>query len=108
MQAAGDFRYKISIQSLVESRDAMGGSVESWTTLYANVPAAIDDFTGREKFHVESDREISYLQKRMRIRYINGLTAKHRIIYNNIIYDIVRIEELGFREALRFTVQSAK
>lgn len=108
MQAAGEFKYKIAIQTLTQSRDAMGGVVEGWTTQYANVPAAIDDFTGREKFHVESGREISYLQKRIKVRYIRGLTAVHRIIYDGTVYDIVRIETLGFREALRFTVQSAK
>lgn len=108
MLAAGELRYKIAIQALVSSRDAMGGTVETWTTQYANVPAAVDDFTGREKFHVESDREISYLQKRIKIRYIRGLSPIHRIIHDGVVYDIVRIEELGFREALRFTVQSAK
>lgn len=108
MIPAGKFKYKISIQSLVVSRDAMGGETEAWVTQYANVPAFVEDFTGREKFHVESAREISYSQKRMEIRYIKGLNTIQRILYNGIVYDVVRIEELGFRESIRFTVQSAK
>lgn len=108
MIPAGKFKYLISIQSPSTSRDAMGGVVETWITKYANVPAFVEDFSGREKFHVESSREVSYEQKRIEIRYLKGITKVDRIVYDTLVYDILRIEQLGFRESTRFTVQLAE
>lgn len=108
MIPAGKFKWKVTIKALVITRDAMGGTVESWTNVYANIPAFVEEFSGREKFHVESAREMSYNQKRVETRYIRGINKTHKILYDSELYDILRIETIGFREGSRFTIQLAE
>lgn len=108
MMPAGDFKYIVSIMSYVQRRDAMGGMTGSWVAKYSNLPAFVEDFAGKEKYSDESSRDINYARKRIKIRYIKAVTVRDRILYDGEQYDILRIEQLGFREATRFLVELAK
>ncbi len=109
MMPAGLLKHKVSIQRHVVTRDEMGGVVSEWSTLYANLPAQVEDYSGREKFHAESEREITYTIKTARIRYIDGLTTKDRVLYAGKAYDILKVEDnIDFRESVRITMQLAK
>lgn len=108
MLAAGSFKYRITIQELTINRDAMGGVTETWINKYSNLPAAKRELSGREKFHAKSDREISYDSKIFEIRYIKGITKIHRVVYDSMYYDIVRVQEVGFREGIDLTIQLAE
>lgn len=105
---AGSLDRRISIQQRVIVRDAMGAPKESFSVQYGNVPANVKPFLGKEKFHVESARELSYKQYKFTIRYKAGITEKHRIVYEGQNFDILFIAEEGRREALVITAQVAK
>ena len=47
---AGVFRRRVTIQSRIDSQDAAGGVISSWTTTWGNIPAAIDEAGGKEFF----------------------------------------------------------
>lgn len=106
--AAGEYDRRITIQRFAITRGSAGSLVESWINLYSNVPARVKPFTGREKFHPESEREISYKTNRFTIRYIAGLTEKDKIIYEGKSWDILNFAEIGRKEALEITAQVAK
>lgn len=105
---AGLLDRKINIEQLNVTRDAMGATIESYTIQYKNVPAAVKNYTGREKYHVESAREISYKQIKFVIRYIAGLTNKHRIYFEGEYFDILHIAEIVRRQGLEILAQIAK
>ena len=107
MIAAGSLDRRISIQQCNITRDAMGAAKESFTTQYANVPAMFKALTGREKYKVESAREIGYFQARFTIRYIAGLTKKHRILFEGEYYDILNISEMVRRQGQEILAQKA-
>lgn len=105
---AGNLDRRINIEQLVVSRDAMGGANPSYAIQYGNIPASVKAFTGREKYKVESAREMSYKQIKIVIRYINGITNKHRIYFEGQYYDILYISEMIRREGLEILAQLAK
>jgi len=92
----------------VITRNSMGEAVEGFAIAYQNVPAAAKPFTGREKFHVESGREIAYKQIKFTIRYISGLNEKHRIVYEGENFDILWIEEVALREGINILAELAR
>jgi head-tail adaptor len=108
MIAAGDLDRKITIQRIAITRDSIGGTVEGYVNLHVNVPARVEAYNGREKFHEHSDREISYRQRIFKIRYISGLLATDRIVYNGENWDIQRIDEPDRRATLRIFAQVAE
>lgn len=105
---AGQLDRRITIQQQVITRDAMGAPVEGFSSQYKNVPAAIKPLSGREKFHVESQREMTYRQYKFTIRYILGLTERHRIVWDGYNWDILYMAELGRREGWEILAQIAK
>lgn len=106
--AAGSLDRRIHIQERIITRNQMGEPKEQFSIRYPNVPAALKPFTGREKFNVEAAREISYKQYRFVTRYISGLTAKHRIIFEGEVYDIVYLAEIPRRQGWDIYTQLAK
>lgn len=108
MISAGNFKYLITIQTPIQVRDGIGGVTTTWIVKHANVPAIVQDYSGREKYHVESSREITYDKKRVEVRYMTGIKTTDRILYDGQFYDIVMIEQLGFRESTRFVMELAK
>lgn len=108
MIPAGSLDRRLTIQKSVTTRDASGAAIESFQTVYANVPAMIKPSSGREKFHVESGREIAYKQYRFVIRYIAGLTPKHRVVFEGENYDILFLAELPRREGWDIYTQVAE
>lgn len=108
MMPAGMLDRKINIEQLVVTRDGMGSAIEQYSTQYANVPANMKPFTGREKYKVESAREMTYKQYKFTIRYIAGLTQKHRILFEGEYYDILFIADIGRRQDVEILAQLAE
>lgn len=108
MVSAGKLKYLITIKTPQPSRDAMGGEIISWVVKYLNLPAFVEDYGGKEKFHAESLREVSYDRKRIEIRYMTNIKVTDKVSYLGLDYDIIRVEQLGFRESTRMTVELAE
>lgn len=74
---AGPLRHRISIQAPGETLLAGGETAIAWSEL-AEVWASIEPLSGREFFlaqQVQSD-----ITLKVRIRWLAGVTAKHRIV----------------------------
>lgn len=85
---AGRLRHVITIQQATETRDSVGAIIRTWAT-YDTVRASIEPLNGREYFNASQvQAEVS---TRIRVRYLDGLTSKMRILFGSRIYDIKAI-----------------
>ena len=85
MIRAGELRHIIEIQERTESTDGYGGKLFTWTE-FATVRAKFAPIKGRELTAAKA--EYSEGTVRFYIRYLSGVTAKMRIIYNGQVYEI--------------------
>lgn len=87
MSRAGRYRHRVDIQDWVEVRDPeTGGYVESWVTVFTNVPAEIAPASGREFLAAAAVQ--SEIIARIVIRRRPGLKARQRILHNGDIYNV--------------------
>ncbi len=92
---AGDLRHRLRIESRSLSRDAAGGTLETWT-LYAEAWAAIEPLRGREFFAAEGMN--AELTTRLRLRYLAGVTPEMRAVGpDGTLYDIKTVIDIGGR-----------
>lgn len=88
---AARFRTKITLQSRVETSDAMNEVVityKDFKTVYASIkPLAGKEFTAAQLPQAEISHEIE-------IRWIPGVTTKHRIALGARFFDIVSVANL--------------
>ena len=83
---AGDLRHRIDFQVETETADGMGGKNLTWAAVYRAVPAAIWPVSSRERLdNLKLESEITH---KIRVRYISGITSKHRIKYGTRTFDI--------------------
>jgi SPP1 family predicted phage head-tail adaptor len=98
----GELRYKITIQSLVVTKDAFGAAVETYSdlvTLRANVKL----LSGNKD--VEND-EIFSPQTRQFITYFRSeITETCRVVYSGKSYRILSISEIGFKDSLQINAE---
>lgn len=84
-------RHRVSIQELVEVQDTTTGAVtRGWEDVYTNVPAEV--LTGPGKEFVQSGATQGEITARINMRWFDGLTQKHRIVWDTKIFNIVSIE----------------
>ncbi len=96
MAVAGKLRHRIEIQSVVFTKDAVGGVVENFAK-FADAWAEIQPITGEEFF--ESQRVDAELTHRIRMRHIDGIEPKFRVLFGARVFDIQRVmqmQERGF------------
>jgi SPP1 family predicted phage head-tail adaptor len=43
-----ELRHRVTIESLTQTRDALGGVIETWSAVASDVPAKIEYISGRE------------------------------------------------------------
>lgn len=82
---AGRLRHRIAIQIRSSSQDSYGQPVETWTTQHIRW-ASIEPLQGREFF--SADQVNSEVSVRIRMRYLAGITAGMRVLYDNEPYNI--------------------
>lgn len=105
MIQAGRMDRQIVIQAASESRDAAGGAILSWST-FATVWAERHDLVGREYF-TAGQSERAEIESTWRIRYLNGLTNKHRFTHGGETYDIESIAVIGRNEGMELRAVKA-
>jgi len=99
---AGKLDRRIKIQRRVETQNAIGEAVISYTLL-AEVWAQKEFLSGRELFTAAQfvpEGQVTY-----RIRYLKGVDEKCRIVDNEDTYDIIYIAEIKRREGLAITAK---
>ena len=83
---AGLLRHRITIQSVAEAQNSLGEAIETWST-FATVAASVDPISSRERIAaMQLEEPVSY---RARIRYLAGVTAKMRVLFDGVVYKIV-------------------
>ena len=87
---AGQLRHRVTLQTVTETRDAVGGIVESWATT-VTLWAAVEPLRGREFFQARAEQ--AGVDTRIRIRYRSGLTPKMRVTWGSHAYDIEAVIE---------------
>lgn len=99
---SGKLDRRITIQNRVETQNTLGEAVISYTT-FAQVWAEVVPLRGREYF--TAAQTVPEAQLRIRIRYMTGVTEKHRIVYEGVNCDILHIAEIGRKEGLEIMVK---
>jgi len=92
---AGLLRHQITIETVSESQDSSGAIVSAWST-HAVVMAAYEPQGGSESF--KEDQEQATQSVKFRIRYLAGVTAKMRIVYDGRHFDILSVADVGGRQ----------
>jgi len=88
---AGGLRHRISLQVQTETEDGMGGSSLDWAAVtgLSSVPAAIWPVSSKER--IDSMKLELQITHKIRMRYISGITAKHRIVFGSRTFNITSI-----------------
>lgn len=91
--AAGKLDRVITLQSVVDAQDAIGGTTETWTDI-DTVRANYRPTTGDE---LHSSRQETRIREAVfRIRWRSDLlSTKFRISYDALIWDIEQVDEIG-------------
>lgn len=92
---AGLLRHKVTIQTATETQDAIGQRVSTWAAL-ATRWAAIEPMTGRE-YH-GSEALQSEVTHKIRLRHVEDVTAKMRVIYGSRTFEIISAINVGERD----------
>lgn len=76
-------------------------------TLFATVYAEVGPLSGREYF--DADQQIAEDFTEFKIRWMSGINAQCRVVFNGETYDVRAVHEIGRRDGLRIlaTVQNA-
>jgi len=82
---AGSMRHAVTIQSPTKSQDSTGSIVSTWAD-FAETRASIEPISGREFFSAAQVR--SDVTTRIRIRFLEGVTPKMRVVHGSDYYDI--------------------
>lgn len=90
---------RIQLQSSTKTRNAVGESVDDWST-YATVWANVRELRAKEYF--EGEQKIEERLTKFIIRYRADVDEKHRVLYNDQLFDIQPTTELGRRQYLEF------
>ena len=95
---ASKMRHRITIQEQVLTADGAGGNTASWTN-YAVVWAYIADMSSLSGMNLRSEKNFAgQLQERtpykITIRYLSGVMASMRVLYDGRIYNIRSINNV--------------
>ncbi len=85
--------------------DSIGAPVAVWAKL-REAWAKVSPVSGAETF--KSAKELSSRVSLFYCHYFAGLTAKDRISYDGLKWDILGIKEIGRRELLEITAQAVE
>jgi SPP1 family predicted phage head-tail adaptor len=84
---AGLMDRNITIQKRTLTQNSTGEQVETWEDEYIDIFAEVYEKQGRESF--EGHQNTAYTETMFTIYWIAGINAAdHRIIYDELIYDI--------------------
>lgn len=85
---AGRLRHRLTIQQRNETQGATGEVVLTWTT-YATVWGAVEPVSGREL--LAGDRVAAEASVRVLVRYLSGVTTRHRVLFGSRLLEIVAV-----------------
>lgn len=93
---AGKLRHRVTVERPQEAAGAYGEAQVSWEPM-ATVWASVEPVSGREFFaaaQVQTD-----ITHRVRMRYLAGVTPKHRIRFGERLLDVRLVRNIEERNA---------
>ena len=97
MRYIGKLDHRIDIEGYTETFDAFNAPIQTYSVL-ATVSAQRIEGSGSET--IENNQVRGKANIKWRIRYLSGVTLKHRVKYDSRYFDIQRIEVIGRKEGL--------
>lgn len=94
---SADLDRRVRLERRVEETDDSGQSVPRWLPL-AEVWAKVEPLGGREGFGQQ--QFVATGDLRITIRWRADVTPLHRVVHQDVAYDVVSVVEDGRREAL--------
>lgn len=91
---AGELRHKVKLQEYTILQNTYGEATKVWTT-YATVWARIQPLKGNEALLAQQIK--AELSHRLTIRYNSSVKAKHRVKFNERIFDVNSVRNLDER-----------
>lgn len=89
---AGDLRHTVTLQRRAAGKDVLGQATGAWETA-ATVRASVEPLRGRELF--AAGQNAAPVDMRIRIRYMSGVDATMRIMWEGEAYGIVSVINVG-------------
>lgn len=91
---AGCLRHSLDIKSKTLVDDGMGGSTETWTTVFI-VWGSVWPVSAKERIQNQQlEHEITH---NIRIRYLSGVVSSMRVVFNSRIFEILSIVNFAER-----------
>lgn len=85
-----DLRHRITIEGQIQTQDPDTLEyVTSWGAFLANEPAQVVPLSGREYLRAASNQ--AGVDTRMAIRYVEGVTADMRVVFDGVNYNILAV-----------------
>ena len=101
----GEFRHRITIQKSTESTDQFANPVLDWKD-WKNLYAKINSLYGQEYWQAAAQGQENAVvfmlrwSKELEILAQTKEITQHRIVYNNLPYDIISYDNIGFENKL--------
>jgi len=102
MLRAGLLDRSVEIQVAAESAGTAGEVSRVWS-MVTKVWAQVIPMPGREVFR--SDRDVAVRTARFIMRYVDGITAKHRLVYAGDYWNVLSVGEIGRKEGLEILAE---
>lgn len=93
---SGELDRLVTIQDDVGVKDEYGQTTTVWQDVHTDIPCGITFIKGHEQF--ESTQEVANLTTDFKIRFIEGITPRMRLVFEGEIYDIKRVIEITRRK----------
>jgi SPP1 family predicted phage head-tail adaptor len=101
--SVGPLRHRVAIQARTVTQDGYGATVATWATA-ATVWASVEPLSGREAWQAQSVRpDVTHT---VTIRAYDGLTPKHRLLFDGRTLEIESVVNLEERN--RYMVLQCK
>lgn len=85
---------RITLQSLVETKDDQSGRVTDWVE-FARVWASAKSFSGEEKNAVKQGGQVAVARTEFMIRYRAGVNSTMRVVFGNAIHNIRHVNDVS-------------
>lgn len=102
---AGKLDRRVTIEQVVETRDAYGGIIETWST-FAVMWAQVMPTNANEIYNADALR--AFKMTTFTIRWREGLDPKMRIQFDGHTYRIVGLKEVGRRDFIDILTESVE
>lgn len=84
---AGKLRKRVTIQSVTEAANATYGDPVAATSTFATRFAEIRGVGANERF--AADQRLAETTHEIRVRYLAGVTARHRVVAGSTTFDVL-------------------